>query len=148
MQRTVAAVCLILSTMLMVVGLTSSPANADPSVRDRHIDYARTTSSSPPGDHCQKIKDRTSVIGKVCFQAYGDKFWLRDYKADGLAIRMIGNVGVNTTYGCKASTGAKAKWQYCKFSTRMPEDRPIAYFGAATKNGEVEHSTRYHYTYT
>lgn len=150
-KRTLAALSVGVAPILLGVGAT--PASASGGIgttptsvgadSDAIVDYATVTTESPPSSCFQRwMRDRQgNRIAAYCFQSYGDMFWIRDYKADGLAVRMVANVGTSPLlhYGCKASAGAKEnKWQYCKFSSRMPENKGISYYAALTEDGVVK----------
>ncbi|UED88167.1 hypothetical protein [Streptomyces profundus] len=129
-------------TLAAAMALIGSPATADTTTQATYVKNAKVTNSSPPSSAiCRDIINTSTMgsVGTVCFEAHGDVFWLNDRKADGASIRAVGETYAN--FGCNATAGSSAGWQYCSFSTEMREGVTLYFMGYAVKNGSVLHTS-------
>jgi len=119
--------------------LTTTPATAS-SVYSK---TATLTSSVPPFESwCVTIRRSGEAIGRACFEHYGDKFWIKDTKADGAGIYMWGELSpAGDTFKCYNNGGADAGWQRCGFASEMKEDQVIVFAGYARKDGNNNYGT-------
>ncbi|MCX4506632.1 hypothetical protein OG582_38450 [Streptomyces anulatus] len=146
----------------LALGLMSIPAfaaPADPVALERqagdahaqdawHTKYAKNVSGGP-----KKTKGRVCVfvrtnprplvtIGKACFKPKGDKFWIKDLRADGLHLEMraIYSGNYQTVFNCKNYKGKRAGWTVCSFAKQMKENRMINFSLLAYDKNSMKHA--------
>ncbi|MEU3195135.1 hypothetical protein ABZ686_31975 [Streptomyces sp. NPDC006992] len=95
-----------------------------------HNKNAKNVSGGPSsGLACMPVYARGGkpTLGEVCFQPYGDKFWVKDRRADGMHIEMraLYSGNTQTVFNCKDYKGAAAGWTACGFAKEMKEDQTI-----------------------
>lgn len=119
----------------LALGLAATPAFAS-----TYIKNAVEVSGAPPSSApCSPVYvDGGTLIGKACFESYGDKFWLRDMRADGAHVEVRAMYAGNpqTMFFCKNYKGAAAGWTRCSFHNEMVEDRTIN-FAALVLDGNT-----------
>ncbi len=78
--------------------------------------------------------------GKVCFDPNGDKFYVKDMRADGMSIYMRVMYAGNpqTVFDCRDFKGGDAGWTACEFSGELKENRRINFNALAYKGNILE----------
>ena len=122
----------IIRTIASLVGVTASVLLVGAGTASAQVVYearASVVSSEPPVG-CGSIVyvDRVAA-GRACFTQNGDRFWIRDLRADGLRVEMRAQVSpTGDGFRCYASRGSDVAWQRCDgFYDKIPEPGGIAY---------------------
>ena len=78
--------------------------------------------------------------GKVCFDPKGDKFYVKDMRADGMSMYMRVMYAGNpqTVFDCRDFKGSGAGWTACEFSGELKENRRINFNALAYKGNELK----------
>ncbi|MBA0052413.1 hypothetical protein E0L36_16285 [Streptomyces sp. AJS327] len=115
-------------------GATERLADTDGTRGTWYTRNAKRTRGEPkPGNGrvCSYVRGKpgpnVKVLGKACFKPYGDQFWIKDLRADGLHLEMRAMYGGNpqTIFNCKNYHGKAGGWTVCTFANQMREKRGI-----------------------
>lgn len=130
----------VLATGAMVAGLVAGMQGAA-TASSTYTATAVNVSNGPVFDnttHCIDVAYH-GIAGTVCYQPYGDKFWVRDGAADGHHIDMFAEV--NTTedhFLCSDYSGKAADWTACSgFSGQIPEHARIGFSASVVEGDDV-----------
>ncbi|MBB4959607.1 hypothetical protein [Micromonospora polyrhachis] len=126
MKRSMKALATVASAILVGGVLTSAPASASPSDIQPMVSYEWNTAeagSPPSGIPC------VSTTGAIaCFQANGDKWWVKDTSSDSAsAVANWVNYRNGSLYrkgGCRNGLGS-GKWGVC--NKNYYEDSTLAF---------------------
>lgn len=131
------------ATAMVLVAILVGPSSAAAAPPDPEADppvaingwyqmHAELTTIQPPGAGRCVYLVRNGLAGQVCFQPYGDEFWIKDWKSDGLYIQMHGNLTFDRhEYTCYTTRTAAAGWQVCRgpwWAGNIPEGGEIMAF--------------------
>ncbi|GAA2072641.1 hypothetical protein GCM10009801_25370 [Streptomyces albiaxialis] len=167
LQRTLTSAGAFVVVGGVVFGLTSAPASAAPvaptsaasassakgngpddvQIQGWHIKNAKNVRGGPSTNrNCIWVRKNggSVTLGKVCFRAKGDKFWVKDYRSDGMHIVMRAMYSGNpqTKFDCRDYKGKRAGWTVCKFSRQMKENRRININALAYKGNDLKYAGR------
>lgn len=112
-----------------VIGL-AAPAQA----ADADVQVAQPTAVSAQADYtlCGTVYTNGTAAGRGCFQSYGDKFVMDDYKADGLRVVAEWYTDYGRSGECHFTAGADGGQGVCNYDMR--EDGRIN-FRVVVRNG-------------
>ncbi|MGW7273335.1 hypothetical protein ACWGH5_22740 [Streptomyces sp. NPDC054864] len=99
--------------------------------QDSDVDAVRAA-GPPVGAICSETAGT-----HACFEKSGDKFWVKDTKADGHYSAMLGSWGpiFQGDMICRNKSGSDVGWMYCDFSSEIPEHSKV-WFRADTMEGD------------
>lgn len=105
-------------------------AAAPSSATAAHKKTAQASSAPAATNACATLRapnDRSELAGEVCFVPTGDRFFIRDLKADGLGLRV--DASVNRTGEGLRCTGLSASvgWASCSYAQEVPENARLLY---------------------
>ena len=147
---------MLIATGGLTLGLMSASASAAPAgsadsssvaqVRNTaYIKNARNITGTPPRGTdkavCSWVHDnRARTLGKACFEKHGDRFWVKDMRADGKPVymRAIYLQNWQTMFDCRNFKGKAAGWTRCEFSRQMKENRKIQFTPLVYKGNYIE----------
>ncbi|MGH4028478.1 hypothetical protein ACQB60_06020 [Actinomycetota bacterium Odt1-20B] len=119
-----------------VVALLPSSASA----KTVYTEKAHASKSSPKIDgHCLWLKSGhvDKPVAMACFKKAGHRFWVRDYKRDGMRVELRGQVNKNGA-GYRCYGNYKAGWRKCtKIGKKMPGHAVFAWNISLNKGNKV-----------
>jgi hypothetical protein len=116
---------------LMTIAIGAGSAAAEPAAVESTEQVSTLAAFGPPaGAPCSEANGTIA-----CFEAYGDKFWVKDTKKDGYFSRaswgLTGDGWADKT--CSNHLGSDAGWTLCNYN--MPENDSLS-FKALTMKSE------------
>ncbi|MDH2390998.1 hypothetical protein QCN29_19825 [Streptomyces sp. HNM0663] len=97
------------------------------------------TQAAPVGDgaladytHCRYVYRGGDLAGTACFQSYGDKFLMKDNKADGLRVVAEWRTDYGRSGECHWTGTADGGWGECNYNMRESGD---VKFRVVVRNG-------------
>lgn len=97
---------------------------------------AKNVSGSPPGG--LSCSDGRGVGVLACFQPNGDKFWIRDFRADGHHVEVSFDSDRLEIGSCRNFHGRAAGWTVCdQFSRHISENQGIVFQGLVMEGSKI-----------
>ncbi|MGH3763282.1 hypothetical protein [Actinophytocola sp.] len=97
---------------------------------------SKNVSGSPPGG--LSCSDGRGIGVNACFQPNGDKFWIKDYKADGHHVEVSFDSDRLEIGSCRDFHGKKAGWTVCdQFSRHISENQGIVFQGLVMEGSRI-----------
>ncbi|OQO95068.1 hypothetical protein B1813_03160 [Saccharomonospora piscinae] len=95
-----------------------------------YTERATQTSGTPSLEYCNEVRTQEAPIGTqmglACFQPYGDRFWVKDMRADGYHIEMRAIDSDGKSYRCYEYGTSSAGWQICdSFHDNIGENKRL-----------------------
>lgn len=152
-MRALAPVGALAAVTGLAFGLMSAPAFAAPSAavssagdvgaKVWKVKKAKNVSGAPSKKLvCTYVRSHggTRVHGKACFQPKGDKFWVKDMRADGMNVVMRGLPRGNyqVIRDCENHHGKAAGWTSCNFN--MKENQHVSFNILAYKGSTLKYT--------
>lgn len=109
--------------------------------REIYEENAGVANDSPPSSTCSSVYAGRDLAGQACFTPNGDKFWIRDRRADGLHIEARGQANLTGDgFRCYSNTNGAGPWRVCdSFAAKIPEGATIAFTPSAWKGNTQKH---------
>jgi hypothetical protein len=97
---------------------------------------AKDVAGAPPGG--LSCADGRSIGVQVCFEPYGDKFWVRDYLADGHHVAASFSSENGEIGACHDYHSAAAGWTRCdQFSAHISEHQQMFFIGLVMEGSTI-----------
>ncbi|MER5972949.1 hypothetical protein ABT112_24990 [Streptomyces sp. NPDC002055] len=157
-MRTLTSAAALVATGGLTLGLMAAPAFATPTVSTSpatvqsggvdspgwatHVKNAKNVADSGVPNPSRTVRctfvyseNGRKTHGKVCFDPSGDKFYVKDMRADGMSIYMRVMYAGNpqTVFDCRDFKGSGVGWTACEFSGELKENRRINFNALAYK---------------
>lgn len=108
-----------------------------------YTEKATSASSITVDANCSFVyNSKGQLAGMGCFKASGDKFYVRDYLADGHHVEMRGQINTNGNgFRCYETGGTAAGWQVCdSFWDNIPENAVLAWTASVWEGDDLLYS--------
>mgnify|MGYP001387872601 CR=1 FL=1 len=123
--------------IVLCVGLFVGPAHAIETMTGK----SRDVSKAPPGG--LSCADGRAIGVLVCFEPYGDKFWIKDTLADGHHVAVSFATGRGEIGSCHNYHGKAAGWTLCdQFAKHISEHETINFIGLTMEGSKILAQTK------